>query len=316
MITSWLRDNKMVLTRNPHYWQQGMPYLDGLEVRPLSDTETRYASMINGDVDLIYGGYNNELVRANANPNLKVYYGPGNAGFFFYFNFTRAPFDDRRMREAAIRAIDLRALAASQYSNQLVGADALFDGASPFHTQAASDEWPAYDPEKAKQLVQDYVASGGRPDFSFKTSRSEVSLGEFVQAQMKAVGMNVTVQYYDLAEFSSKVLQGGDFELTSTVSAVDYPFPGVAKIMQTGGAINFGKYSNPEVDQLLTDAAATDDPAERTKDYQQVELIVNQDLPFLWLSRSYLSTITEPEVKGVDRYITRDLFFGSLWLDR
>jgi len=316
MITSWLRDNKMVLTRNPHYWQQGMPYLDGLEVRPLSDTETRYASMINGDVDVIYGGYNNELVRANANPNLKVYYGPGNAGFFFYFNFARAPFDDPRMREAAIRAIDLKALAASQYSNQLVGADALFDSASLFHTQAASDEWPAYDPEKAKQLVQEYVASGGRPDFSFKTSRSEVSLGEFVQAQMKAVGMNVTVQYYDLAEFSSTVLQGGDFELTSTVSAVDYPFPGVAKIMQTGGAINFGKYSNPEVDQLLTDAAATDDPAERTKDYQQVELIVNKDLPFLWLSRSYLSTITKPEVKGVDRYITRDLFFGSLWLDR
>lgn len=316
MVTSWLRDNKMVLTRNPHYWQQGMPYLDGLEVRPLSDTETRYASMINGDVDLIYGGYNNELVRANANPNLMVYYGPGNAGFFFYFNFARAPFDDRRMREAAIRAIDLKALAASQYSNQLVGADALFDGASPFHTQAASDEWPAYDPEKAEQLVREYVASGGRPDFSFKTSRSEVSLGEFVQAQMKAVGMNVTVQYYDLAEFSSTVLQGGDFELTSTVSAVDYPFPGVAKIMQTGGAINFGKYSNPEVDQLLTDAAATDDPAERTKAYQQVELIVNQDLPFLWLSRSYLSTITTPEVKGVDRYITRDLFFGSLWLDR
>jgi peptide/nickel transport system substrate-binding protein len=316
MITSWLRDNRMVLTRNPHYWQQGMPYLDGLEVRPLSDTETRYASMINGDVDLIYGGYNNELVRANANPNLKVYYGPGNAGFFFYFNFARAPFDDRRMREAAIRAIDLKALAASQYSNQLVGADALFDAASPFHTRAASDEWPAYDPEKAKQLVQEYVASGGRPDFSFKTSRSEVSLGEFVQAQMKAVGMNVSVQYYDLAEFSSKVLQGGDFELTSTVSAVDYPFPGVAKIMQTGGAINFGKYSNPQVDQLLTEAAATDDPAERTKDYQQVELIVNQDLPFLWLSRSYLSTITKPEVKGVDRYITRDLFFSSLWLDR
>jgi ABC-type oligopeptide transport system substrate-binding subunit len=101
--------------------------------------------MVNGDVDMIFGGYNNELVRANANPAFTVYYGPGSGGFFFYFNFARAPFDDRRMREAAVRAIDLNALAASQYSNQLVGSDSLFEAQSPYHDPAASDAWPKHD---------------------------------------------------------------------------------------------------------------------------------------------------------------------------
>jgi ABC-type transport system substrate-binding protein len=137
-----------------------------------------------------------------------------------------------------------------------------------------------------------------------------------VQAQLSAVGMDVEVRYYDLAEFTSRLLQGGDFELISNLASFDYPFPAATRLLHTNGAINFGKYSNPQVDQLLDEAAATTDPAERTRAYQQVELLVNQDIPLLFLSRSYLSTITKPDVKGIDRYITRDLFFATTWLDR
>jgi ABC-type transport system substrate-binding protein len=305
-----------VLKRNPGYWQPNLPHLDALEFRPLPDTETRYATMRNGDVDMIFGGYNNELVRAAANPNLRVYYGPGNGGFFFYFNFNRPPFDNRLMREAVTRAIDLNALGASEYMDQLIGADSLFDAGSPYHLRAASDAWPHYDPAKARELVQQYVAQGGKATLSFKTSRSEVSLGEFVQAQLAAVGIQVSVQFYDLAEFTSRVVQSNDFELTSWVSAFDYPYPGVSRLLHTGGNTNFGKYSNPRVDALLDDAAATTDTARRIQDYQQVELISNQDLALLWLSRSYLSTITKPDVKGIDRYLSRDMFYATTWLDR
>ena len=69
-----------MLERNPDYWQPDEPYLDQLEFRPLPDTESRYASIQNGDVDLIFAAYNQELVRAFQDPALSVYYGPGNAG--------------------------------------------------------------------------------------------------------------------------------------------------------------------------------------------------------------------------------------------
>ena len=316
VLDSWVRDNKMVLRKNPNYWQQGQPYLDSIEFRPLPDTETRYSTMQNGDVDMIYGGYNNELVRAFANPNLTTYYGPGNGGFFFYFNFQQKPFDDRRMREAVVRAVDLDALGASQYMGQLIGANGLFEDGSPYHNPQAAAAWPQHDPEKAKELVQQYVADGGSASFSFSTSRSEVSLGEFVQAQMAAVGITVELRFYDLAEFTSRVIQSGDFNLISWVNTFDYPYPGAARLLRTDGNVNYGKYSNPDVDRLLDEAGATTDEAQRTRDYQQVELLTNQDIAVAWLSRSYLSTITKPDVRGVDRYLSRDLFYGSLWLDR
>ncbi|GAA4873995.1 glutathione ABC transporter substrate-binding protein GsiB [Pseudonocardia benzenivorans] len=316
MLVSWVRDAKLDVTRNPHYWQPNMPYLDNIEFRPIPDTDSRSASIQNGDVDMIFGGYNQELVRGLANPNLNVYYGPGNAGEFLYFNLHNAPFDNRDMREAIVRGIDLNALSASQYNNQMVKADSLFDASSPYHTAAASAEWPTFDQAKATQLVDAYRAGGGNPDFVFKTTTTRQAFAEFLQAQMAAIGIHVTVQTYDLAQFSSSVLQGGDFQLTTWVGPFDNPDPGASRLLHSGGNGNYGKYANPQVDQWLDDAAATQDPAQRTKDYQQVELQVNKDLVVDFFSRSYLSTITKKDVKGMDRFLSRDMWFAGTWLDR
>ena len=316
VFDSWTRDSKLELKRNPNYWQQGMPYLDGLEFRPLPDTETRYASIQNGDVDMIFGGYNQELVRGLANPDLNVYYGPGNAGEFLYFNLSKPPFDDRTMRQAIIQAIDLRALSASQYNNQLVSADSLFDEDSQYHTQAASDVWPKFDQAAAKQAVDAYRASGRNPDFTFKTTTARQAFAEFMQAQMAAIGITVQVQTYDLAQFSSAVLQGNDFQLTTWVAPFDNPDPAVSRLFTTGGSGNYGKYSNPQVDQWLADAVVNSDPAQITKDYQQVELQIGKDLPVAFFSRSYLSTITKKDVRGIDRFISSDMWYATAWLDR
>jgi hypothetical protein len=44
--------------------------------------------------------------------------------------------------------------------------------------------------------------------------------------------------------------------------------------------------------------------------------VTNQDISMAYTSRGYLATIAKPEVKGVVRYLTRDMFFGTTWLDR
>jgi ABC-type transport system substrate-binding protein len=319
VLTEWVRDSRMVLTRNPHYWQQGMPYLDALEFRPLPDTETRYASIENGDVDLIFGGYHTELLRGMQNPNLRVYYGPGNGAEYIYFNHERAPFDDRRMREAVVRGINLEALAATQFRGQMARASNWFGADSGYSTPEAEAAWPAYDPERARALVQEYVASGGSATVQYKTTNApnRVQFAEFLQAQMAEIGITLQPQFFDLAQYSSSVVQSQDFQIAGWVGGpTDVPYPGVLNLMHTGGNANYGGYSNPEVDTLLDRAAATTDEAERTRLYQQVGLKTNQDIVVAYYSRGYLSTVAKPEVKGVVRYLTRDMFFATTWLDR
>ncbi|GAA1281549.1 glutathione ABC transporter substrate-binding protein GsiB [Pseudonocardia aurantiaca] len=318
-MVSWQRDSRMVLERNPDYWQQGMPYLDGLEFRPLPDTESRYASIENGDVDVIFGGYHTELIRALDNPNLTVYYGPGHGAEYIYFNHETAPFDDHRMREAVVRGIDLNALAATQFRSRMTHADGYFGSDSQYQTPEAEAAWPTYDLERAKQLVQEYVASGGSATVQYKTTNApnRVAFAEFLQAQMAAIGITLQPQFFDLAQYSSSVVQSQDFQIAGWVGGpVDAPYPAAANLLHSGGNTNYGGYSNPQMDQLLDQATASSDQAERTRLYQQVQLLANQDLAVAWYSRGYLSTITKPEVKGVVRYLTRDMFFATTWLDR
>jgi len=319
VLGEWVPDSYVRLTRNPNYWQQGMPYLDALEFRPLPDTETRYASIENGDVDLIFAGYHTELLRGLENPNLSVYYGSGNGAEYLYFNHQRAPFDDRRMREAVVRGIDLDALAATQFKGQMERAPGWFGADSPYRTPEAEAAWPAYDPEKAKALVAEYVADGGSATVQYKTTNApnRVAFAEFLQAQMAAIGITLEVNFYDLAQYTSSVVQSHDFQLAGWVGGpVDAPYPAVQNLMHTGGSANYGEYSNPEVDAMLDQAAATTDEDERTRLYQQVGLKTNEDIAVAYYSRGYLSTVAKPEVKGVVRYLTRDMFFAPLWLDR
>jgi peptide/nickel transport system substrate-binding protein len=318
-FVSWTRDSKLVLARNPHYWQPGLPRLDTLEFHPLPDTQSRYAAIRNGDVDLIFGGYIDELSRSLGRDDLTVYYGSGNGAEWLYFNFAKPPFNDRRMREAVIRALDLRALSASEYRNELKPATSLFGPDMPYHSKAASDIWPTYDPAKARELVAAYRRDGGNPDFSFKTTNApnRVAFGEYIQAQMAAIGIHVRVFNYDLAQFSSAVVQSNDFQLTSWVGGpFDSPYPAAQRLFHTGGSSNYGKYANPRMDRLLDQALSTADPAARNRIYQQVELLANQDLVLGFYSVGYLSTETRPEVRGVVRYLSRDMFYATLWLDR
>lgn len=319
VLSSWARDSRMELTRNPDYWQPGLPYLDGLEFRPLPDTESRYASIENGDVDLIFGGYHTELLRGLENPNLTVYYGPGNGAEYIYFNHEQAPFDDHRMREAFVRAIDLDALAATQFRGQMEQAKGWFGADTRFTTEEATAAWPAFDAERASALVAEYVAEGGSATVAYKTTNApnRVAFAEFLQAQMAAVGITLEPQFFDLAQYSSSVVQSQDFQVAGWVGGpYDTPYPNVQNLLRTDGNANYGAYSNPEVDALLDQAAATTDEAELTQLYQQVQLLTNQDIAVGYYSRGYLSTVAKPEVKGVVRYLTRDMFFATTWLDR
>ncbi|MEQ3549445.1 ABC transporter substrate-binding protein [Pseudonocardia nematodicida] len=319
VLSDWVRDSRMVLTANPDYWQEGRPYLDGLEFRPLPDTETRYASIENGDVNVVYGGYHTELIRALSNPELNVYYGPGHGAEFIYFNHERAPFDDPRMREAFVRGIDLDALAATQFRNQMERATGWFGDQSEYQTPEAAEAWPAFDQERARELVQEYVDSGGSATVSYKTTNApnRVAFAEFMQAQMAAIGITLEPEFFDLAQYSSSVVQSRDFEAAGWVGGpTDSPYPQTINYLGTGGNANYGGYSNPEVDELLTRAAATTDEAERTESYRRVQLLTNQDIPVGYYSRGYLSTITQPDVRGIQRYLSRDMFFDAIWLDR
>jgi peptide/nickel transport system substrate-binding protein len=54
ILKSWAAGDRMVLERNPNYWNKGHPHLDRVELRPLPDAHSRFASLLSGAADVIW----------------------------------------------------------------------------------------------------------------------------------------------------------------------------------------------------------------------------------------------------------------------
>lgn len=158
----------IVMERNPEYWQTGLPYLDSITFRALPDEEARALSLEAGDVQAA------ESLRLNAMPvvfesleGVAVYPGLATTLSGTLLNTTKAPTDDVRVRQAFAHALDteqLVAVVAGEFADQVEIMTQLVSKESPYYSEQAADEYPKYDPEEARALLDEYISDPSRSD--------------------------------------------------------------------------------------------------------------------------------------------------------
>jgi ABC-type transport system substrate-binding protein len=72
VFKEWRAADRLVAERNPDYWDKDKPYLDRVTVRPLPDSDARYASLVKGDVQVIWEDRAENIVKAKKDKNLRV----------------------------------------------------------------------------------------------------------------------------------------------------------------------------------------------------------------------------------------------------
>src|SRR5205814_7343549 len=75
VLKSWTAGDRLVLERNPDYWDKGHPYLDRVVLRPLPDAQARFASLQSGESDLVWDDEfdSDNILRAKNDPRLTVH---------------------------------------------------------------------------------------------------------------------------------------------------------------------------------------------------------------------------------------------------
>jgi ABC-type transport system substrate-binding protein len=98
------------------------------------------------------------------------------------------------------------------------------------------------------------------------------AIGELVQAQLRAVGINATIEPIDIPRFTESVLARGEFELCIfTTSPGSTTNADLKSRWATGGGRNAGRLSNPELDGLIQQQARTFDKADRVRQLQNIQ---------------------------------------------
>jgi len=251
--------------------------IDTIKVRAIPDVSTRLSALEAGELDLI-----TVLPPDSAESVPKLASTVGIENPMVILNTAAGLTQDPAVREAMNLAVDKDALA-----EQLFGGYAEVSRCQPTSPTAlgyAPDLEPyPYDPERARQLIEDAGAAGERVDLVtsdvFTNGRE---LAQAIAAYWTDAGLDVEVH---VPEFNSYVedLYAKGAERPAAVyvsSSTDLMDAGaVARQLTTDGIQS--AYSNPEVDQLFAEALNTEEPDARARLYQEAVAIACDDAALL-----------------------------------
>ncbi|UJQ93074.1 ABC transporter substrate-binding protein [Mariluticola halotolerans] len=301
----WQSNARVVASRNDDYWDGATP-LEAVVFRPITDANTRVAEMLSGGIDVLLETPPDTVSTFRDDANFKVVEAAGPHLWFLILNMKEGPFADVRVRQAANYAINKESLV----NDVLQGtADVAAGPTPPAFNWAYNDDLSPYpyDPEKARAMIKDAGAEGAEVTFYVTQGGSgmldPIPMGTAIQADLNAVGLDVTIETYEWNTFLGKVNPGleGKADMAEMAWMTSDPDTLPFLALRTDawpdkGGFNSGYYSNPEVDALLNKARTETDQAERARLYKEMQAIVYEDAPWLFVANWKQNAVTTSSV--------------------
>jgi len=187
-FVGWQDNDKITLARNGNYWRAGLPYLDGIELRIISELNTAARTVTGGQADIALNiGAQQKIVADRVGGGVVSYVNPSLTFFGAFLNYGQGPLIDVRLRQALNYAVDRDVL--NKILNYGLGEPtSTIMPRSFWACDPATAGFYTHDPDRARKLVADAGHAGGIqlegwgwPDQS-SMQRQELIVSQLAQA--------------------------------------------------------------------------------------------------------------------------------------
>ncbi|MBI3292042.1 MAG: hypothetical protein HYZ73_04445 [Elusimicrobia bacterium] len=317
-FVEWIRDQRVVVERNKDYWRQGLPYLDRIVFTFNRDESARTAALRSGAIDFLYRAPNAHVDILKKDPSIALYGGEGSRTFLYLLlNMQRKPFDDMRVRHAIFYALDRQGLADLAQPGQSAVVSC---GFIPVKAPAGVKE-SCYkqDYVKAKQLLAEAgYAKGFKFTISVATGLThEARAGQGLQQQLKPLGLETEVRLADVGIVLADARKGQfDAMVYGHLGTVD-PDERFQQNFVPGGGINYAKFNDPQVNELVAQARRTTDQAQRNKLYIEAQKRLADVGPYAFVFNYFLFDAAAKYVMGYTYDFSPSyIHLREVWLDK
>jgi peptide/nickel transport system substrate-binding protein len=307
--------------RNPNYFVQGQPYLDGISYRPIFDDPARMNALKSGDVDLATYVTWAAMSQFDQTPQLTLQSQKAGGYVQIDLRVDQAPLDNPKLRQAISYAIDRDALIKTATSGR---GEACFGGPIPSWMWAYDKDLEnlyRYDPNKAKQLIQEAGAQGATIELTTWPTDTELfgRPSVVVATYLKQVGLNAVLKPVSNAEWAQARAEG-TYQALVNGNLYSIPDPDfVGTIWEKGSNITkANRFSDPEIDGWLQQARTLTDQAQRKALYDKVQAKALDQVPTIILFYREQGDGTHKDIQGY-QFLGNPGAFNMLpetWLDR
>jgi peptide/nickel transport system substrate-binding protein len=289
--------------RNPAYFVKDRPYLDGYKFYISPETSVRAAAIRSGRAYIEFRDLPNaevEAIKKQLGDKITVQETPMTGQWGIAINNTKKPFDDVRVRKALSLGIDRYTMAKVLYpltGLRYVGG-LMRPGSEWALPQTELEKLPGFgrDIEKNRAEARKLLAEAGYPNgLKVVLKNRNVKLpyqdfAVFLIGEWRKIGIEAEHRPLETAAWFSDGQDTGNFELivAPTVEFMDDPDQFLGRYA-TGSTQNWGRYSDPQVDDLFSRQARSLDPVERKRLINDLEKRVLGNAYFttgLWWSRN------------------------------
>ncbi len=289
VLKDWDSQARILLMKNPRYWDQKNVRVDQLIYLPVEDSDSAYAMFLKGAIDWSTAFPPADKL-AEAKKRADYVLSPVLGTYYYEFNTTRPPFNDPRVRKAFTMAVNRSDLLGKIIQAGQVAAYSL--------TPPLAGRFPYTPPngiaesaDKARKLLSDAGFPGGKGfpkvRLLYNTNDQHKLIAEGLRDRWQQVlGVAVDLVDQEWGAFLQTKKSGvmGGFDLVRAGWAADYrdPFAFLSLFSSDNRTLNDGGYASASYDLLLNKANSQADGPERMKTFQSAEdMLVDQDVAIL-----------------------------------
>jgi peptide/nickel transport system substrate-binding protein len=313
VLTDWVPNQHFQAEKNPDYWATDaegnqLPYLDEIEFRPIVEVAQRENALLSGEINAMHTSDPETVSELRGRTESGEVNGYESSDFgevsYVMLNSAKPPFDNVKARQAVAYALNFEDF------NTILGDGILTQATGPFAPgnvgNLEDSGFPAYDPDQAEQLVQEYEDETGQPlSFTYSTTQTQATIeqGQFLKEQAEAVGMSVEIITVDQSTLIDNAISG-DFE---AVGWRNHPGgdPDTQYVWWKSfdgnppNPVNFARFNDPEIDRLLEEGRTTPDDSARQQIYEDLNRRFAEEVWNLWIYYTPWVVATAPDVHGV-----------------
>ena len=296
-FAAWEKGSHIELVRNDQYWKPGKPHLDRVVLRIAPDAAARLLAFERAEIDFLhwYIVPYDQVARLRRDKRYQIVERGGEAAAtngFLLINHRQAQLKDPRVRQALAYAIDREDIRKKAlFGEGRAAASPISSGLGWIFTDKF--DYPL-DPARANALLDEAGFARGADGKRFglrlhwATGRDyEGRAAEIIKDNLKAVGIDISIQVLDRLSFIDKVFRNWDFDLANQLFTTG-PDPTISVTprfhtsqIKKAPFVNAMGYSNPAVDALFDAEATMLDRAQRAETWRKIQELLMRDLPAL-----------------------------------